>query len=273
MVVYFAERETMTKLQEIGRVVLNKRIAPDIYWMSIAAPNIARAAKPGQFVHVRMYDEPSVQFLRMPFCVYDASDVMQAVDICYAVVGEGTKQLTKVQPGGFIDLMGPIGNGWTVPEGTKRALLVGGGVGTPALNLLGRKLATSNIKVDAVIGAQTASKLVCLEHIECSTAPSGGKIHITTDDGTQGTHGFVTELTDPMIASGDYDYVAVCGPTPMMANVVKPAIEHGVACQVSMEKLMACGVGACLSCVLETTSGRKRCCVDGPVFNADEVVW
>lgn len=265
--------DTPGKLTEIGRVVLNKRIAPNIYWMSIAAPDIARTARPGQFVHVRVYGVPSVQFLRMPFCVYDASEVMRAVDICYAVVGEGTKQLSTLQPGEFVDLVGPVGNGWTIPEGAKHALLVSGGVGAPALNLLGRKLATSNVKVDAVMGAQTAEMLVCREHIEGATMPSGGKIHVTTDDGSEGTAGFVTEVSDGLIASGEYDYVAVCGPTPMMRNVVKPALEHGVPCQVSMETLMACGVGACLGCVVETVDGRRRCCVDGPVFDAEKVVW
>ncbi len=148
-----------------------------------------------------------------------------------------------------------------------------GGVGAPALNLLGRKLAINGAKVDAVMGAQTASKLVCQEHIECSVKPSGGTIHITTDDGSAGVHGFVTQVSDELIASGEYDYVAVCGPLPMEKNVVKAAIEHDVFCEVSMEKLMACGVGACLGCIVETKTGRKRCCVDGPVFDAAEVVW
>lgn len=263
----------MGKTKEIGRIVLNKQIASGIYWMSLNAPNIARLARPGQFVQVCVYGIPSVQFLRMPFAVYDANPVMDAVDICYQVVGEGTRQLSELAPGEFVDIVGPIGNGWTIPEGAKRALLVSGGVGAPALNLLGRKLATEGVRVDAVMGAQSADKLACHEHIECSVKPSGGKLHITTDDGTAGTHGFVTAVSDELIASGEYDYVAVCGPLPMERNVVKAALANNVHCEVSMEKLMACGIGACLGCVVETTGGRKRCCVDGPVFDASEVIW
>ena len=260
-------------LQEYGRIVLNKQIAQDIYWMSINAPEIAAAARPGQFVQLQVYGHPSVQFLRMPFAVYDASPVMSAVDICYQVVGEGTRQLSQLAASEFVDIVGPIGNGWTIPDETKRALLVSGGVGAPALNLLGRAMATRNIKVDAVMGATSAAKLACREHIECSVKPSGGTMYITTDDGTEGTKGFVNSVSDTLIASGDYDYVAVCGPLPMERAVVKTAIEHNVSCEVSMEKLMACGVGACLGCVVETVNGRRRCCVDGPVFKASEVVW
>ena len=263
----------MTKMQEYGHIVFNKQIAEGIYWMSVNAPDIAAAANPGQFVHMCVHGKPSVQFLRMPFCIYDASADMDAVDICYQVVGEGTEQLSKLVPGEFVDIIGPIGNGWNPPENTQHALLVCGGVGAPALNLLGRALAIGGAKVDAVMGAQTASKLACQEHIECSVAKSGGAVHITTDDGSAGVHGFVTQVSDELIASGAYDYVAVCGPLPMERNVVKAAFEHDVFCEVSMEKLMACGVGACLGCTVETKAGRKRCCVDGPVFDAAEVIW
>ena len=263
----------MGKTKEIGRIVLNKQIADGIFWMSLNAPNIAAIAQPGQFVQVSVYGVPSVQFLRMPFAVYEANPVMDAVDICYQVVGKGTEQLSQLAPGEFIDLVGPIGNGWHIPQGAKRALLVSGGVGAPALNLLGRALAVGGVKTDAVMGAQTASKLACQEHIECSVKPSGGKMYITTDDGTAGVHGFVTAVSDELIASGEYDYVAVCGPAPMERNVVNAALEHGVFCEVSMEKMMACGVGACLGCVIDTTKGKKRCCVDGPVFDASEVIW
>lgn len=263
----------MAKMQEYGRIVFNKQIAPDIFWMSVYAPGIAAAAAPGQFVNMRVHGKPSVQFLRMPFCIYDASEESNAVDICYQVVGEGTDQLSKLVSDEYVDIIGPIGNGWNPPENVRHALLVCGGVGAPALNLLGRFLAENGAKVDAVLGAQTASKLVCQDHFECSVKPSGGTMYITTDDGSEGVHGFVTEVTDDLIASGAYDYVAVCGPFPMERNVVRAAIEHDVFCEVSMEKLMACGVGACLGCTVETKAGRRRCCVDGPVFDAAEVIW
>lgn len=258
------------KCQETGRVVSNEQVAPGIFCLTAEAPQIAEGARPGQFVHVRVAENP-VQFLRMPFAVYDAAD--GTVDVCYQVVGEGTEQLSGLAVGSSVDLIGPVGNGWTPPADVKRALLIAGGVGAPALNLLARQLSASGVVVDAVMGAQSKDKFACVDRMQEATDACGGTIHFTTDDGSFGTHGFVTAVSDGLIASGEYDYVAVCGPTPMMANAVKPALERGVSCQVSMEKLMACGVGACLSCVVETVNGRKRCCVDGPVFDAAEVIW
>lgn len=259
------------KLLETGRIVRNERIAPGIFCMAVETPRVAAASAPGQFVHVRAAENP-VQFLRMPFAVYDVTPG-GGIDICYQVVGEGTEQLSQLAAGDALDVVGPVGNGWAPPAGTRHALLVAGGVGAPALNLLARQLASNGVQVDAVLGAQTKEKFACVERIQASVEQSGGSLFLTTDDGSFGTRGFVTAESDALIASGACDYVAVCGPTPMMRNVVRPALAHGVPCQVSMEKLMACGVGACLSCVVETTAGRRRCCVDGPVFDAAEVIW
>ena len=260
------------KHQETGRVLANEQIAPGIFCLTAEAPQIAREARPGQFVHVRVSENP-VQFLRMPFAVYDVDMQAGSVDVCYQVVGAGTEQLSGLGTGSYVDFIGPVGNGWTPPVDAQHALLIAGGVGAPAVNLLARQLSSAGVKVDAVMGAQTKGKFACVDRIQASCEASGGTVYLTTDDGSFGTHGFVTAESDGLIASGAYDYVAVCGPTPMMRNAVKPALERGVTCQVSMEKLMACGVGACLSCIVETVNGRKRCCVDGPVFDAAEVVW
>ena len=264
------------KFCERARVMSVGFSAEGIFELTVDSPRIAAATRPGQFAHVRVTG-PSVQFLRMPFAVCDvgrgSDGTPQSIELCVQVVGAGTAQLSELRPGDFLDVMGPIGTGWSVPAGTTRALLVGGGVGTPALNLLARSLADAGISADAVIGAQTAQKLCLTERISEILSPIGGTLHITTDDGTAGTHGFVTAVTDDLVASGAYDYVAVCGPEPMMRSVAVSAIDAGIACQVSAERLMACGVGACLSCVIETTSGKRRCCVDGPVFDAREVVW
>lgn len=260
------------KHSEIGRIVGNRSVATGIYKMTLEAPKTAQDAAPGQFVHVRVEKNP-VQFLRMPFAVFSARPGSGLVEIVYQVVGEGTEQLSELEAGDSLDLIGPIGNGWSAPAETKRALLVGGGVGTPALYLLAEELVGRGAVVDIAIGALSKDRFSCVREFENVCVPAGGKVSLTTDDGSLGTKGFVTEVSDKAIASGAYDYVAVCGPTPMMRNVMKPALEAGICCQVSMEKLMACGVGACLSCVVETTHGRRRCCVDGPVFDASEVIW
>lgn len=261
------------KLQERGPVLFNRQIAEGIYHMSALAPRIAAAARPGQFVQVKVASEPSVQFLRMPFAVFDVDEAAGSVDICYQVVGEGTEQLTHVAAGDEVDFVGPIGNGWHIPQDAKRSLLACGGVGVPALKLLADELAAQGIRVDVVIGATTAKRLACVDRFEDSVRSSHGALYLATDDGSTGIKGFVNAVTDELLASHDYDYVAVCGPAPMERSVALPAIERGVTCEVSMERLMACGVGACLGCVVETTGGLKRCCVDGPVFDASEVVW
>ena len=261
------------KFRESGPVLFNRQIAQGIYHMSVQAPRIAKAARPGQFVQVKVASEPPIQFLRMPFAVFDVDVEAGAVDICYQVVGEGTEQLSHVVMGGEVDLVGPIGNGWRIPQGTRRALLACGGVGAPALKLLADELAARGACVDVVIGATTAARLACTEQFEDSVCISGGALHVATDDGSVGVRGFVNAITDELLATRAYDYVAVCGPPLMERSVALPAIEHGVTCEVSMERLMACGVGACLGCVVETRDGLKRCCVDGPVFDASEVIW
>ena len=208
------------KLRESGPVLFNRQIAEGIYHLSVQAPRIAAASRPGQFVQVKVASEPPVQFLRMPFAVFDVDESAGSVDVCYQVVGEGTEQLSHV-----------------------------------------------------VIGAQTVKRLACTEQFEDSIRASGGALHVATDDGSAGIKGFVNAITDELLATRAYDYVAVCGPPLMERSVALPAIEHGVTCEVSMERLMACGVGACLGCVVETRDGLKRCCVDGPVFDASEVIW
>lgn len=261
------------KLEERGRVIFNDEIAPRIYWLSATMPGIAKDALPGQFLQLRVESQPAVQFLRMPFAVYDANPSTGAVDVCYQIVGEGTEQLARVRPGELLSFVGPIGNGWNPPAGCRHALLACGGVGAPALAMLATELARDGVKVDSVMGATTEARLACTERFEAAAEASGGSFHVTTDDGTAGTKGFVNAVTDDLIRQGDYDYVAVCGPGPMERSVVVTALEQGVFCEASLERFMACGVGACLGCVVETASGLKRCCVDGPVFDASEVTW
>lgn len=261
------------KCEECGRVFFNERIAEGIYRMSIHAPRIAAVSIPGQFVQVCVASEPSVQFLRMPFAVYDVDPEKGSVDVCYQVVGKGTDQLSRVKNDEYASLVGPIGNGWNPPQDARRALLACGGVGAPALKMLADQLAAQGVCTDVVIGSTTKSRLACVSDFEKSVECSSGAVHVATDDGSIGTKGFVNAVTDALMEENDYDYVAVCGPPLMERSVVVPALEKGLRVEVSMEKLMACGIGACLGCVVETTKGLKRCCVDGPVFDGSEVIW
>lgn len=273
----------MGLVNERARILTNVEVGPHLYVMSFEAPHIARAAKPGQFIHMKV---PGMDdhILRRPFGVYATDADEGVVDALYQVVGAGTSHMTTLAAGEVAELIGPVGRGWNAPEGAKRVLIVGGGVGAVPLYMLCEQLLAAGVRTEVVLGAQTEAALVCRgRYEELLGAAAGESVSETsllcaTDDGSFGRAGFCTSLVEEALdaakAAGEpYDYVAVCGPEPLMKIVASLAKDAGVFCEVSLEKRMACGVGACLSCVVDTTSGKKRACVDGPVFKAEEVVW
>lgn len=259
----------------------NVNVGPRLWIMTLAAPRLAESIAPGQFVHMKI---PGMgeHILRRPFSVYAANADKGEIEILYQVVGFGTEHMTGLAPNEVCELIGPVGHGWTPGEDAHRVLLVGGGVGAAPLFMLFEQLCSEGREVDVVLGAQTKDALVCRKRYAAvlvdSPACASNEPACATDDGTFGRAGFCTSLVKEALdaaasAGRPYDYVAVCGPEPLMKIVAGMAEDAGVFCQISMEKRMACGVGACLSCVVETVSGKKRSCVDGPVFNASEVVW
>lgn len=261
---------------ETARVAANEPVCPGTWRMVLEAPHTARHAVPGQFVHLGL-DVERDSVLRVPISVHAAHRQEQEVELLYQVVGPSTTVMSEqIVPGDELDLIGPIGNGWSMPEGTGagRALIVGGGLGAAPVASLAEAWAAAGVRTDAILGAQTSERILSRERFEAVC----GTVAIATDDGTEGDHGFVTVPLERMVASaleaGDpYTYIAVCGPTPMMRNCVR-LLPDGVRCEVSMERLMACGVGACLSCIVPLAAGgTKRACVDGPVFDAREVDW
>lgn len=259
----------MTVRKETARIVRTTCVGPNLYEMELRAPDIARAVEPGQFVHLRV---PTLDqhLLRRPFSVYARDVAFGSFELLYQTVGVGTRRMADLPIGTEIDLLGPIGAGWSVPDGDGRVLLVGGGVGAAPLYLLCERLVEAGRGVDVVLGAQTGRALACRERY---AKLLGREPECSTDDGTYGRPGFATPLVDEALARGGYDFVAVCGPEPLMRIVAASCAEAGVSCQVSLERRMACGIGACLSCVVDTVDGKKRACVDGPVFDATEVVW
>ncbi len=264
---------TDVKHQEMGRVLGIEEVAPSVYVMEICSPLVCADAKPGQFVHIRVVDSP-IQLLRMPFGIYDCNPQIGSIEICFQVLGEGTTQLSGLTIGDKVDVVGPIGHGWTMPA-SKHAMIIAGGLGAAPMNLLARELGLRGTRVDVVLGGPTAKRLVCRDRLEASAVASGGKLYVSTDDGSEGLHGFCTQISDELLQGqgADYDYVCICGPGPMEANAVKVPMGLGIYTEASFEKLMACGIGACLSCVIDTVDGRARCCVDGPVFDVRKVVW
>ena len=258
-------------VDEACELLANDRITDTLWDMELHAPQIADCILPGQFVHMKV---PGMDghILRRPFSVYTANPDAGTLRILYQVVGKGSAHMATLAPGrtDAICVMGPMGNPWWLPDGAKRVLLVTGGVGAAPLAMFAKRLVAEGVGVDVCMGAQTKAALVLKGHYEDAI---GVKPVYATDDGSFGFSGFVTQPAADMIADNDYDLVCCCGPEPLMRIVADMAEVAQVPCQVSLEKRMACGIGACLSCVVDTVEGRRRSCVDGPVFDARKVVW
>ncbi len=261
-----------------AKVLANEQLTDRLWLLTVEAGDLASKVQPGQFVHMLI---PGMEghILRRPFSVFYVDADKSMLAILYQVVGFGSGQLTTVGSGASVGVMGPIGHGWQAPEGTRSALLVAGGVGAAPLFMHAQELVAAGVDVEvvlgaqtanAVLGAQTANALVCEPKY---TELLGHEPHLATDDGTRGHAGFVTDLVSRHIAEKQFDYVACCGPEPMMHAVSDITLKAGIPTFISLEKRMACGIGACLSCIVETVDGRKRSCIDGPVFDFAKVVW
>ena len=250
------------------RIVSNDPVAPQMMRIRLECPELAASIEPGQFMNIAVPGDAR-EILRLPFS-WAAKDAGAGwVEFSYLVVGSGTQRLAGLAPGTCADLIGPAGHGWEIPEKASRALVVGGGSGVVPVVPLARELALRGTAVDFVQGAPTAARVI----YERELADYGVALHVSTDDGTRGVHGFTTAVTERLLDENRYDVVYACGPTPMMRATAAQAHAHGVACQVSMEKLMACGFGVCTTCLVDTKQGRKGACMAGPVFDAEEVLW
>ena len=253
------------RLLETVTVVVNERLAEGVGLVTLEAPHIAGSVQPGQFVHLRVARGADF-ILRRPFSVHRASG--ERIEILYQILGRGTALLAQRRPGDVMDAIGPIGTGFTIPPGTAHAAVIAGGLGVAPMGMLVERLAETGVSVTAAIGAPTRERLVALELLEANAR----RVLVCTDDGSLGTRGRVTEVLAEALAGGPR-VAYVCGPEVMARTVAGECAAAGVACQVSLERLMACGVGACLSCVVSLRSGLARACVDGPVFDAEEVCW
>lgn len=247
-------------------VIANDRVATGVGLIAFRAPRTASSVRPGQFVHLRIGQGTSF-ILRRPFSVHRAHG--ESVEILYQVVGVGTRALAEAVPGTSLDLIGPLGHGWDIPAGISHALLVAGGLGAAPLGMLAEELAARGVAVTVAAGAPSEERLLARELFERVAR----RVVLTTDDGSCGTAGLVTGVCERLLADEALDLVYTCGPEPMQRIVARQAGEAGVPCQVSLERLMACGIGACLSCVVRTSKGLMKACVDGPVFDAAIVEW
>lgn len=247
-------------------IVVNEEVAEGVNRLVVKAPKLASTIKPGQFMSFAVPGDER-ELVRIPVSFSSVDAEAGTIETYFAIVGAGTRRLAAMFEGMHGTVLGPGGNGWFIPEGTHKALLVAGGIGITPIIAASEMLEEANIEHDGVMGAQTASKLV-----EASALIGCGDLRITTDDGSAGTEGFVTAEVEPMLASGEYDLVLCCGPAPMMKSVASVAASANVTCLVSLERMMTCGFGACNTCNVETSDGMVGACTKGPVFDASKVV-
>jgi dihydroorotate dehydrogenase electron transfer subunit len=289
-------------------IAFNRELSASYRRLGIRAPEFGDAFRAGQFLMVR---PPLVLDPLLPraFSVYRLSraDGDPVVEILYKRVGKGTHYLAQMEPGQSLEVLGPLGNGFTLPPTGGSAVLVAGGIGVPPIAALAAEFSHQPSAIShqrVFLGGRTAEDILCLEDFEAA----GARVHITTEDGSLGTRGLITDLLDPFLSaerrgpsaepraqnSGSPEprtpdleprtsileplTLFTCGPPGMLAAVACLAEQHQVPCQTSVEANMACGFGACMGCAVEARSaaGAPACklvCKDGPVFDSRELVW
>lgn len=222
--------------------------------------------RPGQFVEIKIENSTST-FLRRPISINYVDRKSNELWLLIAVVGDGTRRLAQLTEGSKLNCLLPLGNGFTMPASTdEHLLLVGGGVGVAPLLYFGKVIRDFGADVSFLLGARSAKDLLELELFR-----SIGQVFVTTEDGSLGEKGFVTNHS--ILQRKTFTRISMCGPTPMMKAMGAFARKAGTDCEASLENMMACGLGACLCCVEKTTEGNLRVCQDGPVFNINKLLW
>lgn len=285
-------------IQTLSTIVSNEQIAQDSWRIAFTAPQIASEIKPGQFVHVKITQRNDF-LLRRPFSVSRLVNMDKGnigLEVVYKVVGRGTRFMTLLRPGDELDIIGPLGHGFELNKTKKAHILLAGGIGAACLFMLGEMISKAvdkdNVELYILLGAETKKALI----LEKEFAVLGGKMLISTDDGTYGYKGSVTEMLKDALVKAKLPAgcaIYACGPEPMYQALLPICQEHNIPAQISLERHMMCGFGACYACIckidrntvpkyrdLESSYiqmshdkdfGYALVCKDGPVFNIDEV--
>ncbi|MCX5706937.1 MAG: dihydroorotate dehydrogenase electron transfer subunit [Candidatus Omnitrophica bacterium] len=254
------------KIQKVfnlkSKILSNKKVGEHYWHCLLETPEIANHALAGQFVSIRL-SGGVIPLLRRPFSIHKVNG--RNIEILYEVIGQGTKMFSGKRTGEYLDLIGPLGNGFNYGLRTtsyESQILVAGGMGVAPMVFLAKKLSPGRTLV--LIGARKKRQILCekeFKNLGCS-------VKIATDDGSTGFKGKVTDLLRSLLST-----IYACGPKPMLREVSRISKEFKIPAEISLEEHMACGIGACLGCVVKTKTGVKRVCKEGPVFNADEIAW
>ena len=259
--------------QQSVEVLWNERIASVYFKIGLSAPASFSTAVPGQFIMLRL-DHQMDPLLRRPFSIHQLilrDGVFKGIELLYKIVGAGTQMLSQLQRGHRVDILGPLGNGFNIGEDVQRVFIVAGGIGVAPIpflisHLLDKSIDRALCKV--FIGGKSKDDLLCSDDIR----NLGIWVHTTTDDGSYGDHCLVTDPVEIEIPNAKPDVIYACGPMQMLSCVAGIAEKHGIPCQVSIEAMMACGMGACLGCAVESRQEPDRylhVCRNGPVFHTN----
>jgi dihydroorotate dehydrogenase electron transfer subunit len=245
-------------------VLANEPIMPDTQVITLDAPRLARAATPGQFVHLRV-GESWDPLLRRPMSIFQIRPT--TVSLMVRSVGRGSRAIARCRPGDLLDCLGPLGQGFRLEPGAGRLLMVGGGYGVAPLVALAEQALPRGGEVVLLVGAATAAQV-----FPAARLPAAVEYHTATMDGTLGQAGLVTDLVERFLSWADAVYG--CGPTGMLESLARYCGQRpGLPVQLAMEQQMGCAMGVCLACVVPTVDGYKRVCRDGPVFPAEALLW
>jgi len=260
-------------VQEKVRVLWNKKISFSCYKIGLKCSSKYLVSEPGQFIMLRLPEQP-VPFLRRPFSIHrliKKNDRIEGIELLYRVVGAGTEKLSGYKVGDYADIVGPLGTGFSVSDSCRRIFIIGGGIGIAPLLFLALTLNEKGVDLSCstlFLGGKTGDDILCKDDF----AGLKLRVQIITDDGSSGEKGLVTDLLERDIKRKSPDIICACGPFAMLESVARIAATYSVPCQISIETIMACGIGACLGCAVEKKNGPGEylhVCMDGPVFDAN----
>ncbi|MGE5418872.1 MAG: dihydroorotate dehydrogenase electron transfer subunit [Chloroflexota bacterium] len=256
----------MSKHIEDLKVIGNKKINNDFFILELSGGDQKLPEmKPGQFVQVRVEGSPET-FLRRPLSIHDVDYGNNTFKLLIQLAGEGTRKLSTLKNGDYLNLVFPLGNSFTMPLQGERILLVGGGCGVAPLLFLAKTLKKNGHSPDILLGFRNKERI-----IEYEQYLKLGKVFVTTEDGSVGENGYVSGHS--VLTNNGYRRIYCCGPESMMRAIAEVAARQDAICEVSLENLMACGFGVCLCCVVDTVRGHQCTCIDGPVFNIKDLKW
>jgi dihydroorotate dehydrogenase electron transfer subunit len=255
----------MTKTIHDFQIIDNKIINEDVFILELFYGLPLPEILPGQFVQVRVDGSPET-FLRRPFSIHDVNYKKNTIKLLIQIAGNGTKVLSLSKKGDILNVIFPLGNSFSLPQKREKTLLIGGGCGVAPLLYLAKHLKSNSLDFDILLGFRNKDRI-----IDYSEYTNLGRVFITTEDGSEGEKGFV--INHSILTVEKYSCIYCCGPDSMMKAVAAYSIKHRINCEVSLENLMACGIGVCLCCVVNTTKGNVCSCTDGPVFNINSLKW